>query len=556
MISQMDVFLQSETNNFVEMLFKIVDSKEYLNTNASALIKEDKEPVTEKENSPQNVAGKVEEADSTTPVRDHEKLPDEREERKRTRVSPQAPGGERRHRGDHRDHPPPPRRSRSRSGSPRHDRFRSTRRRSRSPDTFRRRRSAERDQRPGRREPRVERDGTPTRDETGGYTPTPTVRPPRCRDYDEKGFCLRGDMCKFDHGNDAVVLEDSRGYQPGMPGMTEPYVPGIPAIPGGGISYPPPMLSVPPPGYPPIGLKRGHDGGGFEPPNKKFDYGRLGGRGRGRGGRGRGGMGGRGGGGHHSSTMLAVRNIPVELNSITSLNSHFSKFGVLVNVQIHFEGDPGSALITFAGTGEAAAAINSTEAIMNNRFIKVFWHIEKQAMKERLGGQSQNTNPNNVVLGEKAEETEDVEKVKEDKEKAIQEIQKSQEMLQTKHEEMKKVEEQRKEALVKQEGLLKSKQVRVFIIFLIILTFSLVQDLLDGLIQQQKMLIAKLEKGKGALKAEEKTKIMKLLKELTNSIDKTRQDIKTSLAMSGTKTKADVSDYSETGSSVFVIMLD
>ena len=65
---------------------------------------------------------------------------------------------------------------------------------------------------------------------------------------------------------------------------------------------------------------------------------------------------------------------------------------------------------------------------------------------------------------------------------------------------------------------------------------------MDGLIQQQKMLIAKLEKGKGALKAEEKTKIMKLLKELTNSIDKTRQDIKTSLAMSGTKTKADVSD--------------
>ena len=65
---------------------------------------------------------------------------------------------------------------------------------------------------------------------------------------------------------------------------------------------------------------------------------------------------------------------------------------------------------------------------------------------------------------------------------------------------------------------------------------------MDGLIQQQKMLIAKLEKGKGALKAEEKNKIMKLLKELTNSIDKTRQDIKTSLAMSGTKTKADVSN--------------
>ena len=29
------------------------------------------------------------------------------------------------------------------------------------------------------------------------------------RDYDEKGFCLRGDLCKFDHGTDAVVLEDA-----------------------------------------------------------------------------------------------------------------------------------------------------------------------------------------------------------------------------------------------------------------------------------------------------------------------------------------------------------
>ena len=30
MVSQMDVFLQSETDNFVEMLFKIVDTKEYI----------------------------------------------------------------------------------------------------------------------------------------------------------------------------------------------------------------------------------------------------------------------------------------------------------------------------------------------------------------------------------------------------------------------------------------------------------------------------------------------------------------------------------------------
>ncbi len=69
----------------------------------------------------------------------------------------------------------------------------------------------------------------------------------------------------------------------------------------------------------------------------------------------------------------------------------------------------------------------------------------------------------------------------------------------------------------------------------------LFQDLVDGLIEQQKMLISKLEKGRGTMKPEEKTKIMKLLKELTKSIERTKEDIKTSLAVAGTKNKGDVS---------------
>ena len=477
MISQMDVFLQSETNNFVDMLFKIVDTKEYITgaqkTTVTSAPKPEKE--VEKEKTEPIAAPPGEnhpEADSTTPVRDHDKLPDprpsydDREERKR-RTPPRERLGHGYSRGGHRDHRDyqsrrfRSSRSRSRSLSPRHDRFRSTRRRSRSPPDMRRR-SAERGHPPrrGRSAERGDRDaGTPTRDENGapgGYTPT---QKPRCRDYEEKGFCLRGDMCKFDHGSDAVVLEDSLGYQPGLPGPGfDPYVPGIPGSGPGGISYPPPVMSVPPPGYAPLGVKRGYEGdAGFQPPPKRFDHGRGGPRGRGRG-RGR-GIGRGFNSMNQSSSMLAVRNIPVEMNSILHLNSHFSKFGTLVNVQIQFEGDPSSALITFAGTSEAAAAYNCTEAVLNNRFIKVFWHVEKQPAKERLG--SANTNPNNVVLGEKPEEVaaEDSEKVKEEKEKAIQEIQKSQEMLQTRHEQMKKVEEQRKEALVKQEGLLKSKHV-------------------------------------------------------------------------------------------------
>ena len=65
--------------------------------------------------------------------------------------------------------------------------------------------------------------------------------------------------------------------------------------------------------------------------------------------------------------MLAVRNIPGELNSITHLNGHFSRYGNLVNVQVQFEGDPGSALVTYSSNEEANSAFSTSEAIMNNR---------------------------------------------------------------------------------------------------------------------------------------------------------------------------------------------
>ena len=35
MVSQMDVFLQNETKSFVEMLFTVVDTKEYINAPAA-----------------------------------------------------------------------------------------------------------------------------------------------------------------------------------------------------------------------------------------------------------------------------------------------------------------------------------------------------------------------------------------------------------------------------------------------------------------------------------------------------------------------------------------
>lgn len=542
MAQQMDVFLQGETQGFIDTLFKVVETKEY----EYPQTKEEEEPVAENggadEAGDDQENGVSHEADSTTPVRSGSKgevKKDEDDQKKVKGSGSRSPGNG----GRRRTVRSPPRRYRERSFSPRHgDRNRPVRRgRSRSPLRRGRGRPGHHGGGAARSPPRyrprsldryrsrspqpplptrpraTSRDSTPTRDESG-YNPS--SKRIRCRDYDEKGFCLKGDLCKFDHGTDAVVLEDSNrpaGYIPGivppLPGGVEPYVPGV-GLPG--IPFPPPgIISVPPPGYP--GVKRSYDGG-YEPPNKRFDYNRLGGRGGGRGrGRGRGGAG--------ASAMLAVRNIPAEMNNITHLNAHFARFGTLQNIQINFEGDPGSCLLTYSSNDEANTAFSNPEAVMNNRFIKVYWHMDKNNVKGKQSGNNQvvmahgdrltKTLVNDSAIKEEGEDR------KEEKEKAILAIQKNQEMLQTKADLLKKSEEMRKEATKQQENLIKSKQ-----------------SLLDGLLEEQKKLIVRLEKGKGTLKPEDKKAIMDVIKDISNSIDRTKEEIKTSLTMSSVKTKS------------------
>uniref|UniRef100_A0A8K9V7R8 RNA binding motif protein 26 n=1 Tax=Oncorhynchus mykiss TaxID=8022 RepID=A0A8K9V7R8_ONCMY len=325
----------------------------------------------------------------------------------------------------------------------------------------------------------------------------------RCRDYDEKGFCMRGDICPFDHGIDPVVVEDvnlPNMFQapPPIPGVAQP-PPGLPPPPG-----PPPLMTPPPvnlrppvpltgslppvfylnlcpappgpphqasgmdappssiansvptivttgtrpsipqppaPLFPPgqydpdmynpedpsltntsrpvyrhrvnaqrpnlIGLTMGEDlphrdrdqmpnrmrivldsasrkrsavshhgamlpkkpwsdkpnfnqqnlQGGFhnknpQNQNQKAPFG--------------------------SNTKLSVLQIPQGLNNISKLNQHFSKFGTIVNLQVTYGNDPEGALIQFDSHEEAKRALQSPEAVLNNRFIRVLWHCEDE----------------------------------------------------------------------------------------------------------------------------------------------------------------------------------
>lgn len=491
----------------------------------------------------------------------------------------------------------------------------------------------------------------------------------RCRDYDEKGFCMRGDMCPFDHGSDPVVVEDVN--LPNMLPFQPPPIPGVDPPPPPGLPPPPPLMNPPPvnlrppvplpgalpPSLPPvagpppplpplqpagmdappnsitssvptivtsgmrsslpqasaplftsdtyetdvynpeapsitsssrpvyrhrvnaqrpnlIGLTMGevdqpqrdkipnnsmrivmesdsrkrsaisHDGGihskkpWFEKPNfnkpnhqgyhKRAPFNSL-------------------------NTKLLVRQIPPELNNISKLNEHFSKFGTIVNLQVAYQNDPEGALIQFASPDEAKRAMQSTEAVLNNRFIRVHWFREdgaeghgqgqsqshsqqqphpamqpsatslKQSVKDRLGPlltvnsePSQDSsvasqNPSKVSvkdrLGFSAKPAAPVEKV----------FSTSMGLTKTVYNPvaLKAAQKTTEDALKKkQEALRLQQDVR-----------KKKQEILEKHIETQKLLISKLEKNK-TMKAEDKAKIMETLGTLTKSITKLQEEIK------------------------------
>lgn len=82
-----------------------------------------------------------------------------------------------------------------------------------------------------------------------------------------------------------------------------------------------------------------------------------------------------------------MRKIPVEANNLGAINSHFSQFGTITNIQINWNGEPDCALVTFAQLAEAQAAFKSQKAIMDNRFIQVSWHKPAPPAPEKPEGE-------------------------------------------------------------------------------------------------------------------------------------------------------------------------
>ncbi|XP_027323935.1 RNA-binding protein 27 isoform X2 [Anas acuta] len=277
----------------------------------------------------------------------------------------------------------------------------------------------------------------------------------------------------------------------------------------------------------------------------------------------------------YTNTKLEVRKIPPEMNNITQLNEHFSKFGTIVNIQVAFQNDPEAALIQYVTNDEARKAISSTEAVLNNRFIRVLWHRESeqnppllqqaqqqspsQSLHHQLHLQQQalttppavtmhsnmskamskplasgayvlNKVPVKRRLGAAGGSQSDISQagaVGEDSQTFPTSTSHSKTVYSTsnlktpmkpgagsKPHDVQEALKKKQEAMKLQQDMRKKKQ-----------------EMLEKQIECQKMLISKLEKNK-AMKPEERAEIMKTLKELAGKISQLKDELKTSSATS------------------------
>ncbi|XP_063392311.1 RNA-binding protein 26 [Cydia fagiglandana] len=437
----------------------------------------------------------------------------ERDDRRRPPSRSPSPRGRFRNRSPPAVLDRPNTRSRSRSPVPVRERERELERdrlRPRELDRDRMSRDREHRDRASRSRDR-ERSRDRSRDRSHSMSPARAREPDhykrRCRDFDEKGYCMRGDLCQWDHGADPVVLEDAALTSVlAMPPVVPEYNPLTPDIwcgagPGAYPPYPPPslppreLIPIPrlhaaPPGPPP---------GPMRPPapNKKnFDYNRLGGR-----------MPPRAPN-SGANCSLEVKKVPRGLNDITHLNNHFGKFGKIVNIQVCFEGDPEGALITFSNHTEANVAYKSTEAVLNNRFIKVFWHNpENKQENASPGGQQKPANKQQPTSHNKVLINKENMKATADNKQAQAAAEKAKEAVAVAN-----GAEKKKEA---PKPIEKSKQVMEM--------HKRAQALLETQLQQQVLLIQRLEGGN--VTGPQRAALMEAINSAQEGIEKLRKEL-------------------------------
>ncbi|KAF4632222.1 hypothetical protein G7Y89_g5900 [Cudoniella acicularis] len=281
--------------------------------------------------------------------------------------------------------------------------------------------------------------GLPISPGIGGQPPPIQPKRQRCRDYDLKGFCARGNTCNFEHGENSIFVP------PGN--KSDEYDPTNATLMTGveGNAAPPAFNNF-----------RGND------------------RGRGRGGFSRGDRGGnpsrRGGRAEFSSDRpnhdkskmtIVVENIPEDKFSEDEVRQFFSQFGNILEVSMR----PYKrlAIVKYSDWNEANAAYSSPKVIFDNRFVKVYWYTSPESLPQPPAASASNDNAMNgaapitpaparaasepeIDIEEFARKQQEAQKVHEEKMKKKQEMEAARKELEKRQEDLAKsrAEEKRK----------------------------------------------------------------------------------------------------------------
>ena len=213
----------------------------------------------------------------------------------------------------------------------------------------------------------------------------------RCKDYDEKGFCMKGDMCPYEHGMDHIVVPPAQDNKPPSDGRDSllPLQMWMCAD-GPRAEYDPNNSQLFSTANTEVSAMMGnnninHNNSNSNSNNSNSNSNRGGNpenRGRGSG-RGRGGNSGRGGRGgrsdisgtgpsyDRSNSTLVVEHIPDDKLDETIIKEFFGEFGTVTGVELVRQKH--LAMVKFERWDMARKAYDSPAPIFDNRFIKVFW---------------------------------------------------------------------------------------------------------------------------------------------------------------------------------------
>ncbi|KAG5440752.1 hypothetical protein PCK2_000188 [Pneumocystis canis] len=163
-------------------------------------------------------------------------------------------------------------------------------------------------------------------------------RKQRCKDYEEKGYCMRGDMCPYDHGVDHIVMDGqySDAYDP-----TQSILPNYSMI-NSGPAYKNSIRSNS------EHFSRIHKGNSSIIQGPNHDK---------------------------TITTLSVENIPNGNLNEESIHMFFRKFGEISKITL--EKEHHRAILKFKDWKSANRAWSSSAPIFNNRFVKLFWKISE-----------------------------------------------------------------------------------------------------------------------------------------------------------------------------------